>query len=121
DANFRHAGALIFANVDAQPPAGRHRLPGINHQIDQNLFDLAGDDGNDRLGVIAAIDLDAVLAEVLFGQKKHFFDELDEIDFFAAIGRVPREAEHAADDRRGALTPFEDLFEGLLLSRIGGA
>src|SRR5215467_7934855 len=52
DAQFDHLRSRILADLDAQQPAARHGLPGIDEQVEQNLFDLRRHDFGLRLAVI---------------------------------------------------------------------
>src|SRR5438105_2231313 len=56
EANLGHASVEVFTDIDSEPAAAGHRLPGVDDEIDQNLLDLAGDDRRDRPRMISAID-----------------------------------------------------------------
>ena len=58
-----------------QPPATRHRLAGVDDEVEQDLLDLRRHDAGARPAVEALLDLDAVLAQILLGEDEHLLDE----------------------------------------------
>src|SRR5262249_62071314 len=109
-----------LAAVPPEPPAARHRLAGVDYEIDQDLLDLPGDHRDYRPGMVAPVHLHAVFAQVLLGQEQDLLDQAYEVDVLAAVGLVAGEPEHAADDRRRPLSALQDLLERLLLCRVRG-
>jgi hypothetical protein len=113
DANFGHAGGAILSHINRQSSAARHRLPSIDHEVHEDLPDLAGHDRNDRPRVNARFDLDSMFGQVFFGQSQRFLDQASQIGRGALRAVGTGVAEHATDDARGALTAVQNPFERL--------
>src|SRR5207237_1257953 len=87
-----HAGASIFTSFESQPAAARHGLAGVDDEIDQDLFELSGNNRGLGPAVELLFHLNAVFAQVLLGENEYFFYQCHNIGHFAYRGAVPREA-----------------------------
>ena len=95
----------------AGPTPLGHGLPGVDHQVQEHLLDLCGVDPGIGAADGLEVDVDAVPRQVLARQQNHLLGEPDQVGRLAAVGVRPRQAEHAAGDRRSPLGGFEDLLE----------
>ena len=115
------AGGVLGDPEPDRPPFG-HRLPGVDHQVQEHLLDLRGVDPGMRAAVGLEIELDPAPRQVLAHQQDHLLGQPDQVGRLAAVGVRPGQAEHAAGDRRSALGGFEDLLERpLAILRVGVA
>ena len=118
DLDLGHLRRLVLADLDQQSAPARHRLAGVDDQVEQDLLDLAADHGHLGPVVVFLLDVDLVLAQVLVGQDQHFLDQLDQVGQLAQHAVVAGEAEHAVDDGGGPLAALEDLLQGLEPARL---
>ena len=118
DADLGHLRRGVLADLDRQPAAARHRLAGVDDQVEQDLLDLARHAGHLRPAVEPLLDLDAVLAQVLFGQDQHFLDQRDEVGHAGAASTLLRaKPSMLLTMVGGPLAALEDLLERLRLGR----
>ena len=96
-----------------------HRLASVDDEIEQNLFDLPANDRSFGPALKMLLDFDLMLAEVLVGQDKRFFDKRNQVGQFAVRCTIAGKTQHAGDDDGSALAPLEDFLERLLLGCIG--
>jgi hypothetical protein len=59
--------------------------------------------------MVAFLNLNAVLAQILFGQDKDFLNKGDEVRINAKRVAIPGESEHTVDDNRSTLTSFQNF------------
>src|SRR5205823_12648545 len=118
DKNLDHLRRLVFPNFKSQPAAVRHRLAGIDDQIEKDLFDLAGDHRGSGPVVELGFHLDVVFAQVFSGQNEDFVNEAGDVDYLALRCVIASETEHAVDDGRGSLPAFENSFQCLGASAL---
>jgi hypothetical protein len=101
------------ASLRRTVPPSRHRLAGVDQEVDQDLLDLRRVDL--REGPAHELDLepDLVPRQVLADEEDDLLHQAVEVDRLAMV-RVPsraRQAEHAAGDCRGPLARLEDAGE----------
>jgi len=65
DRDLGHPGLGVFTHVDREPTAFLHRLPGVDDEVQENLLDLAADDGNLGATVKTLLGLNLVLTQIL--------------------------------------------------------
>ena len=100
--------------LDPQPAAVGHRLPGVDQQVQQHLLNLvAVDQGRrDRLEVL--FDRDAVLVHLAFQQQQRVVDQFASDRSVPGRRAVAGHAQHGVGDRGGAVGGGEDLLEALV-------
>ena len=108
------AGARLVRDPDLDRPAARHRLAGVDEQVQEHLLDLRGVDPGMGAAGDLEVELDPVPRQVLAHQQDDLLGQSDQVGRLAAVGLGAGQAEHAAGDRRGPLGALEDLLEGPL-------
>jgi hypothetical protein len=101
-----------------RPPAG-HRVPGIHHEVDENLLDLAGV-GDRRAGVGGELEVEHdVLAEDLAKHGVGLSDHPVEVED-PGLGHLPAaEREELSDQPSAAVGCLQDLGGAVPLRAIG--
>src|SRR3954453_23434730 len=116
--------AVDDARRHREPAAARHRIAGVQEQVEEHLLQLVLDAADDHgLARQIAANLDAADLELMLEQREYVADHRIQIDLYAIIGRRSGtgEVQQPVDNLRGAESlPFDLLEEdGSRVVRIG--
>jgi hypothetical protein len=118
-ANLREFLPDIGSQSHRQHPPLRHRLPGVHHEVENNLLNLARIDRTAHgMGREAGFQPHPVVFQVFFDQQQYIADQDPQVGRLAAFGPPAGVGEQARGDAAGALPRRENLLERLG-SRLG--
>ena len=102
--------------VSVPPPSVRHRVAGVDREVDDDLLELAGI-GADRAEVAAVLDdqLD-VLAEQPFQQMGHLRHHVGKLEHLRAQGLLAREGKQLPGKARSAVRIRLDLLDVVIVA-----
>ena len=109
-----HVVLGVVQQLDQQPAAVGHRLPGVDQQVQQHLLNLVAVDVGlrDRLDLL--FDRDAILVHLAFEQQQRVLDQLLQIGRLLAGRAISGHAQHGVGDSRRPIAGGEDLFEAFV-------